>query len=78
MNEKTTPFDIAEHLKDDEDIVGFLSEVASEGNSSDLLHALSIASRAKGMPALQNRQASTGKACTAHSQKMAHPSLKLL
>lgn len=52
MSEKTTPFDIADHLEDDEDILGFLSEVASEGNASDLLHALSIASRAKGMTAI--------------------------
>jgi probable addiction module antidote protein len=49
MTEKTTPFDIAAHLETDSDILGFLSEVAKEGDSSDLLHALSVASRAKGM-----------------------------
>lgn len=42
-------FDISEHLETDEDIRGFLREVASEGDASDLIHALNIAARAKGM-----------------------------
>jgi probable addiction module antidote protein len=43
------PFDIAEHLQTDADIQGFLKEVAETGDSSDFLHALNIAARAKGM-----------------------------
>ena len=33
----------------DEDIKGFLKEVASTGDADDLIHALNIAARAKGM-----------------------------
>ncbi len=43
------PFDIAEHLESDEDIRQFLEEAAATGDSSDLIHALNIAARAKGM-----------------------------
>lgn len=46
---KITPFDIAEHLHTDEDIRGFLAEVASTGDEADFIHALGIAARAKGM-----------------------------
>ena len=46
---KTTPFDIAEHLQTDEDICGFLAEVAATGDEADFIHALGIAARAKGM-----------------------------
>ena len=49
MTTKTFSFDIAEHLKTDADIRGFLSEVAATGNESDFVHALSIAAKAKGM-----------------------------
>jgi probable addiction module antidote protein len=46
---KINNFDIAEHLETDEDIRNFLIEVASDGDESDLIHALNIAARAKGM-----------------------------
>jgi probable addiction module antidote protein len=46
---KINNFDIAEHLESDEDIKEFLIEVANEGDESDLIHALNIAARAKGM-----------------------------
>jgi len=55
MSIKTSNFDIAEHLKTDEDIQGFLHEVASTGNSSDFIHALNIAARAKGMSEVARR-----------------------
>jgi probable addiction module antidote protein len=45
----TFRFDIAEHLETEEDIRGFLSEVAATGDEADFIHALSIAARAKGM-----------------------------
>ena len=47
--EKIFPFDIAEHLQTDDDIRGFLAEVAATGDESDFIHALNIAARAKGM-----------------------------
>lgn len=44
-----SPFDIAAHLKTDEDIQAFLTEVVDTGNTADFIHALNIAARAKGM-----------------------------
>ena len=49
MTIKTSPFNISAHLKSEEDIRGFLQEVAETGNTSDFIHALGIAARAKGM-----------------------------
>jgi len=49
MTTKTFLFDIAEHLQNDDDIRGFLSEVTATGDESDFVHALSIAAKAKGM-----------------------------
>lgn len=46
---KILPFDIAAHLQTDADIQDFLKEVVETGDSSDFLHALNIAARAKGM-----------------------------
>jgi len=45
----TKKFDIAAHLKNDDDVREFLQEVANTGNTADLLHALNIATRAKGV-----------------------------
>ena len=49
MSLQTSRFDISEYLETDEDIQGFLQEVAGTGNTSDFIHALNIAARAKGM-----------------------------
>ncbi|WP_420641652.1 addiction module antidote protein [Candidatus Leptofilum sp.] len=49
MSVKTKPFDIAEHLETDEDVWEFLAEVLATGTTSDFIHALNTASRAKGM-----------------------------
>lgn len=49
MGIKTKPFDVAEHLETDEDIWEFLEEVMATGTSSDFIHALNTAARAKGM-----------------------------
>ena len=46
---KILPFDIAAHLQTDADIQDFLKEVVETGDSTDFLHALNIAARAKGM-----------------------------
>ena len=45
----TRSFDIAEFLESDDDIRQFLEEAASTGDTSDLIHALNIAARARGM-----------------------------
>jgi probable addiction module antidote protein len=49
MSEKITPFDVAEHLKTDEDIKLFLKEAAETGNDKNFIHALNTTARAKGM-----------------------------
>lgn len=46
---KSGKLDIATHLEADEDIREFLREVARTGDTSDLIHALNTAARAKGM-----------------------------
>lgn len=43
------PFDVAEYLETDEDIWEFLAEVLATGTTSDFIHALNTAARAKGM-----------------------------
>ena len=48
MSLKTYPFDVADYLKTDDDIRGFLLE-AVKGSTSDFVHALNTAARAKGM-----------------------------
>ena len=49
MEMTVKPFDVAEYLETDEDICEFLSEALAEGNTSDFIHALNTAARAKGM-----------------------------
>jgi probable addiction module antidote protein len=45
----TKPFDIAEYLETDEDIWEFLAEVLATSTTSDFIHALNTAAKAKGM-----------------------------
>jgi probable addiction module antidote protein len=42
-------FDLAAHLRDDEDVAAYLSVVLEEGDADELVHALGIAARARGM-----------------------------
>jgi probable addiction module antidote protein len=49
MGIKTKPFDVAEHLETDDDIWEFLAEALATGTTSDFIHALNTAARAKGM-----------------------------
>lgn len=49
MAVKTKPFDVAEHLETDDDIWEFLAEALATGTTSDFIHALNTAARAKGM-----------------------------
>jgi len=49
---KVSSFDIADYLKTEDDIRGFLTEVAETGNASDFVHALGIAARTQGMAKL--------------------------
>jgi probable addiction module antidote protein len=49
MTIKTKPFDVAEYLETDKDIWEFLAEVLATGTTSDFIHALNMAAKAKGM-----------------------------
>jgi probable addiction module antidote protein len=42
-------FDLAEQLKNEEDIAAYLAMVIEEGDTSELAHALGMAARARGM-----------------------------
>ena len=42
-------FDLAEHLKTDEDISTYLSQVLEDNDPSELTHALGVIARARGM-----------------------------
>ena len=42
-------FNLAEHLKSEEDIAHYLTMVMAEGDASELAHALGIAAKARGM-----------------------------
>ena len=42
-------FDMAHHLKSDEDIAAYITMVIDDGDASELAHALGVAARARGM-----------------------------
>jgi probable addiction module antidote protein len=42
-------FDLAEHLKSEEDLAAYLTLVIEEGDAAELAHALGVAARARGM-----------------------------
>jgi probable addiction module antidote protein len=49
MKPNTRPFDLAEHLRSDEDIATYLSLVIEEDEPGELAHALGVVARARGM-----------------------------
>lgn len=49
MKPKTTPFDLAEQLKTDEDIAAYLTLVMDEGDPGELAYGLGVVARARGM-----------------------------
>lgn len=42
-------FDLAEHLRDDADVVEYLNQVVADGDAGELARALGIVARARGM-----------------------------
>ncbi len=42
-------FDMAQHLKSEEDIAAYLSMVIEDGDTSELAYALGVAAKARGM-----------------------------
>ena len=65
--------DIAEHLQTDADISAFLQEVADTGSSSDFIHALHIAARAKGMSEVAQQAGVTRASLYKSLSANAHP-----
>lgn len=49
---KTTPFDAAEYLDDEQTIVAYLNEVLGEGDPSAIIEAIGTVARARGMTKL--------------------------
>jgi probable addiction module antidote protein len=47
-------FDMAEHLKSEEDIAAYLTIVIEDGDPGELAHALGVAARARGMTEVAN------------------------
>lgn len=45
-------FDAAEHLKDEQDIAEYLTQVIAEGDPAELANALGIVARARGMTSI--------------------------
>lgn len=45
-------FDMAEQLRDEEDIAAYLTLVIEEGDAAELAHALGVVARARGMTAV--------------------------
>ena len=46
---KTRPFDMAERLRDEDDVATYLTLVIDEGDPGELAHALGVVARARGM-----------------------------
>jgi|GEM_PF-1644974 len=54
-------FDIAEHIKTEEDIAAYLNIVLEEGDGAELAHALGVIARTKGMEEIAEKVESHAK-----------------
>lgn len=52
---KTKKLDIADWLETDEDVIGFLEELAETGSPKEFLHGLRTAARSQGMTVLAEK-----------------------
>ncbi len=73
MTTKTYPFNISDYLKSEDDIRGFLQEVAETGDTSDFIHALGIAARAKGMTKIAQKAGVTRASLYKSLSEEGHP-----
>ncbi len=55
-------FDMAEHIKTEEDIAAYLNIVLEEGDGAELAHALGVIARAKGMTEIAEKSGITREA----------------
>lgn len=63
---KIRPWNSAEHLQSEEDIVAYLEACLEEGgdDAAFIVHALGVIARAQGMAALARKTGLTRKGCT--------------
>jgi len=78
MNKTTTiselpDFDMAEHLKTDEDIANYLTLVLDENDPAELTHALGIIARARGMTEMARASGLTREALYKALRPTSHP-----
>jgi len=66
-------FDMAEHLKTDEDIANYLTLVLEENDLPELTHALGIIARARGMTEMARASGLTREAMYKALRPTSHP-----
>ena len=71
--EELPDFDLAEHLKTDEDIATYLSIVLEDDDSSELMHALGVVARARGMTEVARAAGLTREALYKALRPNSHP-----
>ncbi len=70
---KLPDFDMAEHLKTDEDVANYLTLVLEENDFTELTHALGIIARARGMTEVARASGLTREALYKALQPTSHP-----
>jgi probable addiction module antidote protein len=66
-------FDMAEHLKSDEDIANYLTLVLEENDATEFTHALGIIARARGMTEMARASGLTREALYKALRPTSHP-----
>lgn len=66
-------FDMAEHLKTDEDVANYLTLVLEENDSAELTHALGTIARARGMTEVARASGLTREALYKALRPTSHP-----
>jgi probable addiction module antidote protein len=66
-------FDLAEYLRDENDIAAYLTMVIEDGDMSELSHALGVAARAKGMTEVARKSGLTREALYKALRRNANP-----
>lgn len=66
-------FDMARHLKTEEDIAAYITMVIEEGDAAELAHALGVAAKARGMADVAQAAGLTREALYKALRPGAHP-----
>jgi probable addiction module antidote protein len=66
-------FDMAEHLKTDEDIANYLTLILEENEPAELTHALGVIARARGMSEMARASGLTREALYKALRPTSHP-----